>query len=165
MIGFHARSGLNIVDQSKRLYSCRYHMPLMSFCTIHLGHALINQSTSQPPAAQTLEYCLDVLQQGRSGFDICGPLQHMFCETAKNLDIPLPEDIEERIGPVNRYSVDDLLDACTRLSYVQPTDEIVRYIDSRIGRDWLDDWRRSQSQSPGQSTSGKYLQINSILND
>ena len=164
LIAYHARCGLNLLEQAKQLYSCRYHVPLVEFCTILLGHGMIHYSPNQPPAAQTVQFCLDVLQQGSPGFSICGPLQQMFCDTAKDLQIPLPSNVEEMMGPAARFTVDDLLDACTRLSYAQPIDEITRYIDNDIQRNWSEQWQRLMPEPTTQHPSGR-IQINTLLND
>lgn len=169
MIVFHARSGIEILEHSRRLYSSRYQMPLMSFCTLHLGDALVRHSPKEPPAPQVVHFCLGIMQQTRTGFAICGPLQELFRRTAVECGVDLPDSIDSIMGPVAHYTVDDILDACTRLSYTQPFDQILRHIYECIAEDWQSEWRRIIIAPGGaprrQSSSGKYLQINSLLNN
>lgn len=168
MIVHHAQSGMEILHHSRRLYSSRYHMPLMTFCTIHLGDALVRHSPREPPATTVVEYCLSTIKETRAGFAICGPLQELFRRTAVECGVELPDNIEDLMGPF-QYAIDDILDACSRLTYSQPFDQILRHIFSTIADDWSQEWRRiiiaPRSGPRRQSSSGMYLQINSLLND
>ena len=167
MIIYHARCGLDILDHSRRLYSSRYHMPLMTFCTLHLGDALVRHSPLAPPASNVVGFCLESIQQTRVGFALCGPLQQLFRRTAVECGVTVPDDIEALIGPL-QYTVDQILDACTRLAYTQPFDQILRHILKTIAEEWSYEWRRLIVEPGGaprrQSSSGRYLQINSLLN-
>ena len=70
----------------------------------------------------------------------------------------------------DHYGIDDILDACTRLSYTQPLDQILLCIDPNIARDWAGEWQRQVVAALGQSrrgssSGGRYLQIGNLLND
>ena len=168
MIIHHARSGMDILDHARRLYSSRYHMPLLTFCTLHLGDALVRHSPKEPPASLVVEVCLKTIQETRAGFAICGPLQELFRRTATECGVALPDYIDDLMGP-SKYTVDQILDACTRLSYTQPFDQVLRHILPTVADNWSDEWRRiiiAPSRAPRrQSSSGKYLQIGSLLNN
>ena len=166
MIVFHARSGIELVEHSRRLYSARFAMPLMAFCTIHLCDTLLRYSKDEPPASKVAYFCLSILQEARAGFAICGPLQELFCRTVKEFGVPLPDNIDELMGAGARYGMDDILDAYTRLSYTPPYNQIVRYLHPSIADQWPDEWRKMISARPSrtESSSGKYLQISSLLN-
>ena len=74
------------------------------------------------------------------------------------------------MGSFDHYGVDDILDACTRLSYTQPIDQILLRIDPNIARDWPGQWQRQVVAGFGQSrrgsnSSGRYMQIGNLLND
>lgn len=162
---FHARSGIEPLQHAKRLYSARYFLPLMAFCLVHLGDAIISYSPQGTPAPETLDFCLQALQQARAGFALCGPLQFLFRQRAEECGVLIPEELEELAASFNHYEMDDILDACTRLTYAEPLEQIMRHIDPRIVEDWNQEWeqqviRRKDMQSNG----GKYLQIDSILN-
>lgn len=166
-----ARAGLELLEQSRRLYSCRYQMPLMAFCTLHLGDVLIRCSPSEPYAPDIVTFCLETLQANRPGFAICGPLQELFRKTAAECRIELPSNIRELMKPTQDYGIDDILDACARISYTQPTEQIVRYIDEAIAENWEKDWREIIGETdahPAQHSfadSGRVMHINWLLND
>ena len=178
----HAQSGAEILEQYRRLYSTRYLMPLLSFCIVHLGDALIRYSPEDPPASDTVEFSLGLLQQASVGFPICGPLQQLFKRTAMECNAKMPSNIDEITGPLGSYGVDDILDACTRLDYKQPTDQSIRHIDENISMDWPSKWqdivnnpnrpespestRRTKSMSTSSSGSGDHhMRIASLLNN
>ncbi|KAL8727169.1 MAG: hypothetical protein Q9166_006206 [cf. Caloplaca sp. 2 TL-2023] len=175
----HAQSGVEILEHCRRLYSTRYLMPLLSFCIVHLGDALIRYSPHDPLAANMVEFTFGLLQQASVGFPICGPLQELFRRTAIECGAKLPPHIDEIIGPFGAYGVDDILDACTRLDYKQPTDQSVRHVDTNIGVEWAHKWEeivnnpdrpaappstRKMSVSSSSSASDQHLRIASLLN-
>ncbi|KAL2040459.1 hypothetical protein N7G274_006902 [Stereocaulon virgatum] len=166
---FHARSGVEPLEHSRRLYSSRFSLPLMSFCLIHLCDALVRYSPQVPPAAQTARFCLDVLHQTRLGFALCGPLQSLFYQAIRECGVQLPPEMSDTVDSFNHYVVDDILDVCTRLSYTQPLDQILHHIDPQIAQDWAGEWEKQIKSRIGkarrESTSGRYLQVANILND
>ena len=166
---FHARSGLEPLEHSRRLYSARFSMPLMSFCLVYLCDVLVRHSPLAPPAAEVTKFCLEVLHQTRPGFALCGPLQSLFHQTALEYGVQLPPQMRGTIDSFNHYIVDDILDASTRLSYSQPLDQILHRIDSEIAEHWSGEWERQIKSRKGkvrrQSSSGRYLQVANILND
>jgi len=171
MIVFHSRNGLEVLEHSRRLYSARYHLPLMGFCTLHLCDALIRYSPNQPPATDVVRFCLDTLRESRAGFSISAPLQELFRRTAVDLKIPLPDNYEELMDPEATYGIDDILDACGRLTYGQPTDQIIRHMDPDIGTTWPEEWRLVTSSTASHNRpqlgndSRRTMQINTLLND
>ncbi|KAK3171277.1 hypothetical protein OEA41_003361 [Lepraria neglecta] len=169
IVVFHARSGVEPLEHSRRLYSSRFSLPLMSFCLIHLCDALVRYSPHLPPASQTARFCLDVLHQTRLGFALCGPLQLLFHRTAQECGVQLPPEMSDNVDSFNHYVVDDILDACTRLSYTQPLDQILHHIDPDIAQDWSGEWENQIKSRKGkvrrESSSGRYLQVANILND
>ncbi|KAL8993298.1 MAG: hypothetical protein Q9169_006447 [Polycauliona sp. 2 TL-2023] len=178
----HAQSGAEILEHYRRLYSTRYLMPLLSFCIVHLGDALIRYSPKEPPATDMVEFSLGVLQQASIGFPICGPLQELFKRTAVDCGVEMPSNVDELTGPLGSYGVDDILDACTRLDYKQPTDQSTRHVDENIAAEWPSKWqeivdgaprtssprsktRRTLSTSTTSSDSGdQHMRIAALLN-
>lgn len=169
IVVFHARSGVEPLEHSRRLYSSQFSLPLMSFCLIHLCDALVRYSPHVPPASQTARFCLDILHQTRPGFALCGPLQLLFYQTAQECGVQLPPEMKDTVDSFNHYVVDDILDACTRLSYTQPLDQILHHIDPDIAQDWSGEWETQIKSRKGkvrrESSSGRYLQVANILND
>ncbi|KAL8682490.1 MAG: hypothetical protein Q9186_001437 [Xanthomendoza sp. 1 TL-2023] len=175
----HAQSGAEILEHYRRLYSTRYLMPMLSFCIVHLGDALIRYSPQDPPASDMVEFVLGLLQQASVGFPICGPLQELFQRTAVDCGTKMPPNIDAIAGPLGSYGVDDILDACTRLDYKQPVDQSRRHIDEGIAAEWATKWQdivnspdrpqappstRRLSRSSSSPGSDQNMRINSLLN-
>ena len=167
---FHARSGVEFLVHARRLYSARFSMPLLSFCLIHVCDCLVRFSPQEPPAPDTAKFCLEVLQQNSAGFALCGPLQSLFCRTVEECGVQCSDEMRVVMGSFDHYGMDDILDACTRLSYTQPIDQILLHIDANLARDWPGEWQRQVVAAFGQSrrdssSSGRYMQIGNLLND
>ncbi|KAL8921374.1 MAG: hypothetical protein Q9172_004067 [Xanthocarpia lactea] len=181
MVVEHAQKGVEVLERYRHLYSTRYLMPLLSFCIIHLGDALIRYSPDDPPASRTVEFSLGLLQQASVGFPICGPLQDLYIRTAVDCGAKLPPNVEELAGPLGSYGMDDILDACTRLDYKQPVDQSVRHIDDNLAADWASKWqdivenpnkpqppRSTRKSSTSTTSSGgvdHHMRIASLLNE
>ena len=167
LVASHAQAGLGHVEQCERLYSCRYNMPLIAFCVVHLTDVLLEYNPGSMSSSSSISFCLEVLNQNRAGFQVCGPLQQAFWLTAQNRGVELPEKVDEHFSSGDRYNVDDMLDAFTRLSYAQPLDQISRQIDENIGDQWVQEWETviDQSRSGRQSATERTMQITSLLND
>lgn len=145
-------------------------MPLLSFCIVHVCDSLVRFSPQDPPASDTVEFCLEVLQQTSAGFALCGPLQSLFCQTAEECGVQCSDEMKATMGSFDHYVMDDILDACTRLSYTQPIDQILLRIDPEIAKDWPGEWQRQVVAATGQarrgsSSSGRYMSIGNLLND
>ena len=74
------------------------------------------------------------------------------------------------MGSFDHYVMDDILDACTRLTYTQPLDRILPQVDPEIAKEWPGEWQRQVVAANGQArrgsaASGKYMQIGNLLND
>ena len=111
---------------------------------------------------KAIRVCLETLQQTRSGFGLCGPLQQMFRLTVQTNNISLPENVVSGMGSLNRYGVDDILDACTRLDYSQPIELITGYLHPQIADTWHEEWRK-QIDGPRRASNAR-LEITSLLN-
>ncbi|KAL8666105.1 MAG: hypothetical protein Q9168_007553 [Polycauliona sp. 1 TL-2023] len=179
----HAQSGAETLEHYRRLYSTRFLMPLLSFCIVHLGDALIRYSPKEPPASDTVEFSLGLLQQASVGFPICGPLQELFKRTAVDCGVKMPPNIDEIMASPGSYGVDDILDACTRLDYKQPTDQSTRHVDENIAAEWPSKWQEivnrpyqtgsrrkstartmSTSTTSSSSSGEQHMRIASLLN-
>lgn len=169
IVVFHARSSVELLAHAKRLYSARFSMPLLSFCLVHVCDGLVRFSPQEPPASDTVEFCLEVLQQTSAGFALCGPLQSLFCQTVEECGVHLSDEMRALMGSFDHYVMDDILDACTRLSYTQPLDQILPHIDPETAKEWAGEWQRQVVGANGQgrrgsSSSGRYMQIGNLLN-
>ena len=165
LIGY-AREGLEFVQRSCMLYSSRYHMPLETFCILHLAQAILEYEMADESVSKLAVDCFDMLQRTRDGFSVCGPLQQLFRQAVTEHGISLPAGFEDRLGSADRYGVDEILDACTRLSYMQPTDQILPYLHSAIATGWAQEWQK-QIDIPRRtnSASGRSaMPISSLIN-
>lgn len=108
---------------------------------------------------EAIQFGIEALMQSRTGFPVAGPLQEMLRRTAKECSIrfPLDELIAVPIPLKSIYRIDDLIDACTRPSYIQPTNEIhTRYLPS-ISADWVGEGAALGFLDPG--SEAKRLRI------
>ena len=168
----NALRGLELLDTYRRLYTCRYQLPFQSFSLLHMCDLLIRFSPTQPPAVDVVHFCMDVLKEcldGPGGFNVCGPLQEMFRQSAVECNVPLPDDLLILMGPPSQYSPDNMLDAYTRLSYVQPVERITDHLDPTFAQDLLAEWQNfvEATLSPGKEdspSSERSMQISSLLN-
>ena len=166
---YHARSGIEPLDHSRRLYTSRFSLPILSFCLLQLCDVLVRYSPQDPPAQTVIKLCLEVLNSTRPGFAVCGPLQFLFYQTAVDCGLEIPLELNDMVGSFNHYLVDDILDACTRLTYTMPFDQVLRHIDPELAQDWAEQWQKRVIARKGkarrESTSGRYLQVANLLNN
>ena len=168
---FHSRNGLEILELADKLYSCRYQMPLVAFCILHLSDALIRHSPTYPPATEVVAFCLNILRQSCGGFAISSTLQEMFRRSAVDHDVSLPEKTKELMSLDTTCGLDEILDTCMRLTYVQPTDHLTHNIDDSIGMEWSEEWERVMgflnmpTRRRSVNDNRRAMQIKSLLND
>ncbi|KAL6717187.1 hypothetical protein ACLMJK_005102 [Lecanora helva] len=162
IVVFHARSGVEPIGHAQRLYSARYLLPLVTFCLVHLCDTLLSYSPQEPPASETMAFCLQALQQNHAGFAVCSPLQSLFVQRAEECGVRIPQHLEKLVDSIDNSSMDEILDACTRLTYMEPLDQIVQYIDPSIATEWNEEW---EIQIIGRKRRREPLQIGNILND
>ena len=144
----HAQRGLFFLDEHYRTqYTCRYQPVMQMFALLHLTDVIarffpggVEDSSKDGPEA--IRFGFDALTQSRAGFPVAGPLQEMLRKTAIECAIRLPRDPLDIAGGSRRasntqiYRMDDLVDACTRPSYVQPIDEIHARYSLSFHADW-----------------------------
>lgn len=167
----NASFGVEILRMYRTLYTCRYQPALQNFSLLHLCDALV-RFAPPPTNTQTIGFCLEVLKEAaddRGGFAVCGPLQETFRQTALECRVPLPDNIGELMGHAE-YGSDDILDACTRHTYAQPVDQIIQNMCPTIDKDFSDEWtkmieNRAEEETRASTDTGRYMQINSLLNE
>ncbi len=168
----NALRGLEILQTYRKLYTCRYQLPFQSFSLFHMCDLLIRFSPAQPPATDVVRFCLEVLKEcadGKGAFAVCGPLQEMFRQSAIECNVALPDDLGNLMISPSPYGSDSMLDAYTRLSYVQPASRITEHLDASFAQDFSTEWQKlfdgthspRKEQSP---SSERSMQISSLLN-
>ena len=176
----YAWQGLELHRKYRRLFTCRYQPSLQNFSLLHSGGALLRFALSEIDGKEIVQYCLEALKEsadGRGGFAVCGPLQEMFRRCAVECGAPMPDNLHDLMGH-EQYGPDKLVDACTRLSYTQPIDQIVSNIDEEVARTFAEEWTKfvegpedqESVSSEGtrlseKSASEKYMKIGSLLNE
>ncbi|KAL9123951.1 MAG: hypothetical protein Q9217_006672 [Psora testacea] len=161
MIVTHAKRGLGHFQRAIRLYTARFHIPLLSFCCVHLADAIFVYEPETGP--DVLEFALTMFQQTRTGFALCGPLQQLLRQRAEKFNIQIPEKVEPLLGSISHFSMDEILDACTRLAYTQPLEQILGSLDPNISKDWPEGGPSAHERS--HSSGGDRMQIDMLLND
>jgi hypothetical protein len=127
---------------------------------------------------EAIQFGIEALIQSRTGFPVAGPLQEMLRKTAKECSIRFPMNEFMAVPKLPRgiYRIDDLIDACTRPSYIQPVNEIhSRYLPS-ISVDWVAEGavlgfiepgsgaRRLRVPSEDERGAQSLMQIRNLLN-
>lgn len=180
-----AQEGLFLLDQHYRTqYTCRYQPVMQMFGVLHLTDVVCRffpNAVDGPSkdGVQALQFGMEVLIQSCLGFPIAGPFQEMLRRTAQECSVPLAKNVSDRLAPPRppkqSYGIDDLIDACTRASYVQPADEIhKRYLPS-FSVDWTSHGsaygflepppgRRLRGQSAEEKSAQTLMQISNLLN-
>lgn len=176
----YAWQGFELQRRYRRLYTCRYQDSLQNFSLLHFSDALFRFAPSEVDGKEIVRFCLEVLKEaadGRGGFAVCGPMQEMLRRCAVECEVPMPENLGELMGQ-EHYGPDQLLDACTRLSYTQPIDQIVSNLDEEVAQTFAEEWRKfvegpgdDESQSSEatriseKSAGEKIMKIGSLLNE
>ena len=149
----NAREGRAIIRKSLDMGICRFHTPPMIFCVVHVCDAIARCSVDHSERVDAAVLCLEALESNRLGFKISGPLLQMFHIQLDEYGVELPAETEDRYGRREQFSMEEVLDACTRLSYIQPSGQLVRWIDPSFQHDWRDEWQRHTSAFHDQQMS------------
>ncbi|KAL9629315.1 MAG: hypothetical protein Q9164_006932 [Protoblastenia rupestris] len=136
-------------------------MPLLSFCCVHLADAVLVYEPETGP--DVLRFAMTMLQQNRSGFALCGPFQELLRQRAEKNNIKMPEDITPLLESSSYYGMDEILDACTRLAYTQPLEQILGHFDPNISKAWPE--RESIARKSHRSSGDDRMQIDALLNE
>jgi len=181
----HAQQGLFLLDEHYRThYTCRYQPVLQMFGILHLTDVIahffsanVDGPSKDGPAV--IQLGLEVLMESQSGFPVAGPLQEMLRRTAnKYSDRPKSRKELARSSRNNHqvYNINDLIDACTRPSYVQPVAEIHHRYHPSFSADWASEGasigllepisgaRRFRGPSAEERGAQSLMQIRNLLN-
>ncbi|KAI9824068.1 MAG: hypothetical protein M1832_002136 [Thelocarpon impressellum] len=168
-----AQDGLRLLEQYRAQYTCRYQPQLQILCLLHICDFLVR--FGGPGQAQSAAvFCLESLRESRAGFAVCGPLQEMFRRTLVECGIALTNELGDLAG-ADTFCLDEMMDACTRLSYTQPIEQVRRRLAPTLAEEWEKELMKLGNASPGSMSSGssgrrkdgdneKLMQIRSILN-
>lgn len=135
----NANDGYGYLGKYQALFTNRYQSPLQAFFLVHLCDTLIRERPGTVDPRGVIHFCLDMLEEAQAGFDICGPLQAMFCHVAVEHDLLDPRDMSVLMTG-RTYSPEDMLDTCERTTYAQPTLMVLSRLDRKIGEDFGAQW-------------------------
>ena len=143
----HAQTGIFLLDQHYRTqYTCRYQPVLQMFSLLHLCDVIARffprkVDSVTKDGSEAVRFGLEVLMQSRQGFPIAGAFQELLRRTAIECSVQLPKNLTDLMKPARPpmpiFRVDDLIDACTRHSYIQPVTEILTLLDQNFRSDWI----------------------------
>ncbi|MCJ1474840.1 hypothetical protein MMC13_003500 [Lambiella insularis] len=169
----YAWTGLDLFKTYQELYTGRFQHALQAYSLLHIADALIRFDRFPPESGtKVVQFTMKLLREmadGRCGFAASGPLQEAFRQAAVECHIPLPDDIDslmKRTSPPPGF--DGIINATTRLSYIQPVTQPIRSFNSSFALELEDEWRRfaegdSTSESPVEDRLG-VMKINALLN-
>lgn len=140
LVNHHARAGLRLLVQYRNIYSNFYLSPLQLLCIVELSDALIHYDATSESTPQTLHFCMAALEDAKGGYPVAGPLQKMFRVALADYNIPVPNEIEQIMGPAASLGPEDLLEACTRATYRQPISQILHNMDVNLGEEFIEGW-------------------------
>jgi len=142
------------------------------FCIVHVCDALVGYDSQGAFTINTARFCLESLEEAKTGYPLAGPLQKMFRLALDEYSITLPNELERLCGPTSKYGPEELLDACTRPSYQQPIVQLLPNLDPGLAQDFMDEWQKLCEERPQQNqlvessepTRQYSMQINNLLN-
>lgn len=171
----HAKTGVELLMQYKRIYTNFYLSPLQLFCLIHVCDVVVRYDGHGDTTPRTVEFCLVSLEEAKVGYPVAGSLQKMFRLSLAEYSIPVPRELERMIGVSARIGPEELLDACTRPTYKQPIAQLLPNMEAGLGQNFMNGWQdiaesRSAELPLGEKLDsesygrGKRLAIGSLLN-
>jgi len=182
VIWSHTQQGQFLLDEHYRTqYTCRYQPVLQMFGLLHLTDVTTRffsggYDGSSKDGTSVVQFGLEALMESRAGFPVAGPLQEMLRRTATNAHVRLPINVDQLLGFSRKkpaYTIDDLIDACTKPTYVQPIAEIHKRYSPSFSADWASDarplepnpgYRRLRVPSAEERGAQSLMQIRNLLN-
>ncbi|KAI9797905.1 MAG: hypothetical protein M1825_005674, partial [Sarcosagium campestre] len=134
-----AQAGMRLLEHYQRLYSIRYQTQLQVYCLLHLSDLLVRYGSDEH-RRDAARFCLEALRQSNASLDVCGPLREMFRQTIIECGVQLPAYATSLMNTTKTYTLDQMVDSYTRISYVQPVDQIQQLMDSNIAESWNAAW-------------------------
>lgn len=167
----HARCGADLLLRYSRMYTAIYQSPLQLFMVTHICDALVRFDRGNESSPEVIRFCLETLQDARISYVVAGPLQRMFWLAVAEYGIVLSDDLEELANSFSHYGPEEMLEACTRITYQQPSSQILSNLASGIARDFshirmhmADEGGLEADDDRGRPEKQVRMQIGSLLN-
>ncbi|OJD37507.1 transcription factor cys6 [Diplodia corticola] len=135
-----ALDGLQLLERYRSLYTHRYQNPLLAFCVVHICETLLRAGRDQERAVR---FALEATHESLAGFAYVGPLQFMFCQTADEQRVELPENARQLMGGRTGYGPEEMLDACERMTFTQPSQMLRHRMDRNLGIEFEREWKQA----------------------
>ncbi len=139
-----SREGVQLLERYRNALTNRYQPPLQAFQLVHLCDAILRVGPAERDGLgqRIVVFCLEMLGEALPDFAFVGPLQAMFCQTARESGFVLPDDVDALMQGRSAYGPEELLDACERTTYRQPAGLLLGRLDAAaMARDWDAEWR------------------------
>jgi hypothetical protein len=182
----HAQQGLFLLEEHYHSLDISRYQPVMQmFAILHLTDVVM-RFYSQVPSAygrdgkSTLKLAMSVLAKSHSGYPVAGTFLELIYKTAKDLMDPLPdelmEDFHTALPNKSRFLLDDIIDACTAPTYMQPVRSIQKRFTHTISAEWAErspsfgfhpsslDTVRLRQPSAEERGAQNLMQIRNLLN-
>jgi len=111
--------------------------------------------------------CLQALDYNRRGFLVCEPIRRMFRSNLQSLGVKLPPHVDKDQGQRGAYSLEEILDTCMRVSYLQPSEGLA----VKVSEDFVREWREANGMTgPSSDTSSlpssrDRMRLDEVLNE
>ena len=145
---------------------CRYFTPLVTFCSLHICDAIAHWSCNEQEQIAAVFLCCEILDRNRAGFKLCGPLMQMFrTAVAEYSGFDISDELDQRYGGRDQYSMDEILDASTRLTYTIPVAQLTRWLDPEFETQWPGEWAKQMGNARRRpSAVGHSMRLGDVLN-
>lgn len=168
----HARRGADLLLLYTTMYTAVYQSPLQLFVVVHICDALVRFDRHHESTPEVIRFCLETLQDARVSYTLAGPLERMFCQAISDYGIALSDDLSELAHSISHYGPEEMLEACTRITYRQPSSQILSNLEPGIAREFsrlqmhMADGDPSEAEAEGASSGREVsMRIQSLLND
>ena len=162
----------------RQRYGAAYQTPIQLFCTVHICDAIVSHDRDASSCQETIRFCIESLAEAKASYPLATPLQKMFATSLNDLNIALPDDLAELIGPPSTYQIDELLGACTRMTYRAPIAQMLPSMKATLAQDLVDEWSKpcnkrdegmrmdlDGAHAVDTKDQARSMRINSLLND
>lgn len=167
----HARRGVDLLLQYQRMFTAVYQSPLQLFLVLHICDAFVRFDSGNESTPEVARFCLETLQDARISYALAGPLQRMFCLAIEEYGIPLSDEVADLARSCSQYGPEEMLEACTRITYRQPSGQLRLSLRAGIARDFsyirthMPDGEPPEAEGENASSSKELrMQITSLLN-
>ena len=167
----HARCGADLLLQYSRMYSAVYLSPMQLLVVAHICDVLVRYDTGNESTPAVTRFCLETLEDARVSYALAGPLQRMFCLAIAEYGVAPSDDVTKLATSVSHYGPEEMLRACTRITYRQPSSQILSNLERGIAaqfshlRTHMADGYPAEAEGDGASSGKKIrMQIQSLLN-